>query len=185
LSDSDRVEQMMELYAEGATLRQIAEKFSISHERVRQLFEHRDPTFTAKVAARREQEKVKHRAAKEKEREKERQRPKGTCRICGDPIYRPRAKYTCSPEHQQIWNKIKLHIDPSIRKDHITAEARVILANEDRYTKSQVKWAERVLAGDASTFKPHSFVKDSDAYNTFQEWKRRYGSKVKVPDLSD
>lgn len=185
MTDSDRVDQMMQLYAEGSTLRQIAEKYGISHERVRQLFEARDPAFTAKVAAKREQAKVRERAAKEQEREKERSRPKGTCRICGEPIYRPRAKYTCSPEHQQIWNKIKLHIDPSIRHDHIVAEARVIMANEDKYTKSQVNWAKRVLAGDSSTFKPHSFVKDSEAYNTFVSWKKQYGGRVKIPDLSD
>lgn len=185
MTDSDRVKQMMEMYADGATLRQVAQKFDISHERVRQLFENRDPAFTAKIAAKREQAKVEERAAKERERESERKRPKGTCRICGDPIYRPRAKYTCSPEHQQIWNKIKLHIDPSIRRDHIIAEAKVIKANEAKYTKSQVKWANRVLSNDESAFKPHAFVPKSEAYNTFQAWKKEFGHKVKVPDLRD
>lgn len=185
MTDSDRVKQMMEMYAEGATLRQVAQQFSISHERVRQLFENRDPAFTAKIAAKREQAKVEERAAKERERESERERPKGVCRICGDPIYRPRAKYTCSPEHQQIWNKIKLHIDPSIRRDHIIAEAKVIKANESKYTKSQVKWANRILSDDESAFKPHAFVPKSDAYNTFQAWQKEFGSKVKVPDSHD
>jgi len=185
LSDTDRVDQMMQLYVEGQTLRQIAEKYGISHERVRQLFEHRDSTFTAKVATNREQAKVRERAAKEQEREQERLRPKGICRICGDPIYRPRAKYTCCPEHQQIWNKIKLHIDPSIRKDHIIAEAKVIMASTDKYTKSQVNWAKRVIDGDASVFKPHKFVKDSEAHAAFLIWKKHFGSKVKIPDLSD
>jgi transposase-like protein len=182
MSDSDRVEQMMDMYANGATLRQVAQKFGISHERVRQLFENRDPTFTAKIATKREQAKIVERAVKEQKREAERNRPKGTCRICGDPIYRPRAKYTCSPEHQQIWNKIKLHIDPVIRHDHIIAEAKVIKANESKYTKSQVKWASRVLSNDESVFKPHAFVPKSDAYNTFLEWKKEFGRKVGVPD---
>jgi transposase-like protein len=185
MSDPDRVKQMMEIYSAGATLRQVAQKFDISHERVRQLFENRDPAFTAKIATKREQAKVEERAAKERMRESERKRPKGTCRICGDSIYRPRAKYTCSPEHQQIWNKIKLHIDPDIRRDHIVAEAKVIKASEAKYTKSQVKWANRVLSNDESVFKPHAFVPQSDAYNTFQAWKKKFGHKVKVPDSRD
>jgi hypothetical protein len=185
MSDPDRVKQMMDMYADGATLRQVAQKFGISHERVRQLFENRDPTFTAKIAAGREEAKILQRAAKEQERENERKRPKGVCRICGDPIYRPRAKYTCSPEHQQIWNKIKLHIDSDIRRDHIVAEAKVIKANESKYTKSQVKWANRVLSNDSSVFKPHAFVPKSDAHNTFQAWKKEFGHKVQVPDLHD
>jgi hypothetical protein len=173
---------MMEMYAKGATLREVAGKFNISHERVRQLFENRDPTFTAKIAAQREQAKAQVRVLKERQKESERNRPKGTCRICGEPIFRPRAKYTCSPEHQQIWNKIKLHIDPEIRKDHIIAEAKVITANESKYTKSQVKWANRVLSDDDSVFKPHSFVPNSDAYNTFTSWQKEFGHRVKVPD---
>lgn len=178
----DRIKQMMQMYEDGATLRQVAKEFGISHERVRQLFDNRDPEFTAQVAAKRKQEKIKQRAIREQEKENERNRPKGTCRICGDPIYRPRAKYTCSPEHQKIWNKIKLHIDPSIRQDHIVAEAKVIKASEEKYTNSQIKWANKVLANNESGFKPHSFVPQSEAHTAFVEWQKEFGHKVQIPD---
>jgi hypothetical protein len=173
---------MMDQYAGGDTLRTIGESFGISHERVRQLIDSRDPDFIPKINRKRERDRTRQREREERERQKERARPKGKCKVCGNPITRQNAKYACSTEHQQIWNRIKRFLDPTKRDEHLKAAARVILKKPDKYTPAQVKWAKRVLSDNPPQSRPHHFNQDSDAYKTFLEWKAEYGDQMGYVD---
>ena len=171
------VKAMMDLYEQGETLRSIGKQFNLSHERVRQLFEKEDPEFSGRVAIKRQEQRNKAKLEKAKAREQERNRPKGTCRICAGPITRPSAKYACSEECQDTWNKIRFHIDDEIRRKHILAASRVILKNPSQYKDAQINWANQAIAGNWSYFGPHEFVQGSEAHRAYVAWCAKYGHK--------
>ena len=169
------INAMMKLYEQGATLRDIGKQFGISHERVRQLFEKTDPEFSGRVAILRQEQRNEAKRQRAAAVEAERNRPKGTCRICDGDILRPNSKYACSTECQQVWNRIKLHIDPELRRKHILAEANVILKDPNNYNDAQVNWANQARAGNWSYFGPHKFVEGSVAHKTYIAWCKKYG----------
>lgn len=169
------VEAMMDLYEQGESLRSIGKQFGLSHERVRQLFEKADPEFSGRVAIKRQEQLNERKRQKAAEIQAERDRPKGTCRICDGPITRPNAKYACSEECQDTWNKIRFHIDEDIRRKHILAAARVIMKNPTRYKDAQVNWANQAIVGNWSYFGKHKFVEGSLSHQAYVAWCQKYG----------
>lgn len=178
-NDTDRVEKMKALLMEGISYREVGRKFGITHERVRQLVTEDDPRFLEKVARTKEKLKTRKTEQRERDRIKELEARRGNCRICDQkiPASRP-AKYTCKPEHQQIWNKIRFHIDPELRLQHREAQATTILNSEtpEIYTDSQKAWAKAVLSDNPPPLRPPTFTNDKtgEVRATYEEWKRRY-----------
>ena len=81
------------------------------------------------------------------------------CAVCQRPhVARSSRSRTCSAKCAEIYPRVRYRLDSSARDAHRIAQAKVMLANPDRYKPSQVAWARRMLS-DAPPPPNRSFTK--------------------------
>lgn len=164
------VRRAMALYeSEDLGLRAVAEKFSTTHETLRNWFNKTDPEFMPRVRKQRLE------AATASAHEEREQAPTYYCRICGDPI-EGRSKIVCQ-DHKEMWNVLKFHLDPSLRAAHREAQANTILAKPENYSEAKKRWARSVIGSDPPPMKPAIMNPGSRVYEVYQEYLAKFGHR--------
>lgn len=140
-----RDREILRLYRdEGLTLREVGNRYGLSHERIRQIATAQDPG--AKETRRRL--KAAKRAEQRRRELDRRLADAEPCRICGKPVLRGRNRLTCSPSCADSWRVVRYQLDPEFHKRFRRTQARWILRNPRKHAPGQVSWARSVLTRD-------------------------------------
>jgi transposase-like protein len=143
---SARDRAVVAMYTRGSTMREVAEHFGISAERVRKVIRRwgKDDAVTTSLEARQ--------AARAAARAPAAEANPGTCPVCG----RPKAKEawrTCHlppPPGQaetcgKVWERTRRTLDPEAALRHDRNVAEWVLRNQDTVPDYRLRWAQRIL----------------------------------------
>ncbi len=145
----ERERQMLDRVLAGETLVDVAEKWGLTRERVRQIVTAMDRNATAKGrAVRAERVRQQRQLARNEELA-----ANPNCAICWGPILRKRVgptggRYpTCSPRCARLREVAQYHLFPDMKLNHKRTMARWHLNNPVRSTGAELAYSLRVLAG--------------------------------------
>lgn len=175
-----RDQNIASAYATGdVTLQELADKYGISRERVRQIVAKQDPTMPARVMDKRKQ----RRRASDTEDEVDAMiaaaKHGAYCVMCGQLVTR-RYNYpgndrggfalTCSPECAEDYPVVRDLIDEKRARARREAHANTVLANPKGYSDSQVRWAKRWKRGTAEMRTKSWFLPGSERERIAEKW---------------
>ena len=167
--NSARDTLILAAFRAGSTLEAIGREHGIARERVRQIVNKALPADVRKAV------RVGRRQARQAQRQAERLRPyldrPVPCTMCHAIVLRStpwKRKYpTCSHQCHQAFVAAKWYVSPDEVRQAI---ARMTLRTPEKYSDVQVRYAARVLAGEAGRRGPNRHPKESRARQVAREF---------------
>lgn len=152
-------------FGEGESYQEIADRYGVSKEAVRQFLNRHFPN---RVGGRLFRQQL---ARAEKELAKE-ANDGVSCAVCFGPVTRRTGgrgeNRTCSTTHSELWAKARFLLDPVLRERQRLSIARSIIRYPDQHPDSQVRWATKLIEGKPINSKAYS-RRDSEAQRAYDE----------------
>lgn len=147
--EMDRYRAIYSSYLAGKTLNEVGRKFGIGRSRVHQIVSGFDPDGSARAARRfRKQEEQFARDLRELEARAAAASP---CKVCGSWVLRRAGAITCSSGCAKVWttSSARYILDPQFREEQRVRTARYRLKDPLRRPAAEVRYAQRLLAGES------------------------------------